>query len=1719
MAIEGLTQQQSDFVERFLKVPKVFNRKAAKERRRAAAQQFRLFNAEYELLRAELDAIDDVELRSVMRAQLHAAETIIESDPKNLNFEGGHQQLDDVRHALLLHIRKADALRAFGQLQTAMDRLDTQNPIAANALQADAQSDIALTWTFVQEKLAHGADTNNLSDLDAALRAMGRLQDMMRRAEEVGQNPFEARLAEVGSAADAARAQLKPEVRAARQQLSDTFNQLDALRDKLATQFGAEGVPLALRMGCTSTQRKLDEAMEAPADALVDLADDAADAFAAVNKDALKVIDAALQWERDHAAFRIRYEVMLTHPVRANPQAKPEFDKITAAYTAATEIAKDHKYLQASQDIALVRNDLKDTLDFADAYARYLTVLADRKKLLGTLPDPATYAVASLRQDHADALALLPKAHAARLAKQMSAALGHLNAIPKAVEDILEINRFAKNFGVELRIYAHYVTKIAAKSSPEIAPFIADDLAYGETTKTAAQKDFDEGIYRSASGRMLALRGHMAETLSKTRLIADYLLEKAAFTERRRETRRRRGPEGRIAIEDYYQSLLGDEAKRKTAEASGDFRLARAMCQRLKTVHDDKMRLADDAKRYLEKKAAFDAELAKLSGETSHDAMDARTTAQAMHDNAVAATARGNWFGAAALLDSAQLEIQRAVSDAQTAALIDGQQGKVALSEDTAFETAYQVFATVLKHVSDLDTKARFSEGLAAAEAQAQSAQAQMADDLAGAEQTLKDALEACRVIAAKVTAAASYDAQSVTTDALINTAETAGADGVIDAELAAAKEARKAAVAAVKPPATDFAAAIDLLAKAQSQARQGQDAMALYAATIKDARTTMQDATSAYSHADVVAYLQPEADRVQAVLDAMNTDFDSRNLSEAQRHAEKGTTLAATHLSLCDACKKAAELIHDELVGHGGIELTHPVTTQEAAELATLTAAALDALAKRSFTHALHVGEQAYNMMWDAREKAERFDLYLPVKIACENQLDPLEIRTAPEAGPGHEAVVALRTAFDAACAQEALENYAGAAKRLAGFAAKCDAAKALLDTYDRYALQKTRAQSALEQLKQRNSPAIETLLVRLESKDRNADRKGQGFDFAAATALYQELETECQIAGQTAETAEEFATATSLLKVVAPGDQDDLLAAIAKARSTVEGLQGKASSMYVFADILECRATLDQAAKGAEEDFESARSEVEQVLDRCLEVTLLMGQYEQLESSATIARALGDAMLKRGAEADFARQEITNRMAAIDLAMNAARQSRANRALTQTDVEAAIAAFRDLSGVIDAQQAYLAKRTPIDARLAQLEKSGRRHLFSDDLIAARRTLETAATRAADRNHASADQELDAAALRLDAAELRGQLARNRVPTAEALEKLLDAPGGTDILDDIVDALEANVQRRVMAVVFEARFGCRLEMQKQTDAVPAQDAHGNDLQLPTDANGNVPPGPDVAEDGMRLPAPNLRRFYKEMRKLPPSNTLDNDSMVGFLHLSGEQRGSAFDPTHKKVLMREGDEASSRIYSIAVAHEIGELDPRAVPKPGQERTAFSWNTLHEVGHAVDDKLGYMKKHGARLAGWKVYGANVAEPARIIAQEFDFDADYVAEYMVSTAGRQLPIPDPKGCAADEWHRRMAECRNFVDRARSENDPWDSASISAACAIGDHTYVESYPGDWARYRTVERKLAVSGYQFRAPGEWFSELYAALCTDRLNAAHPHRDEMAKLCLAGDI
>jgi hypothetical protein len=88
------------------------------------------------------------------------------------------------------------------------------------------------------------------------------------------------------------------------------------------------------------------------------------------------------------------------------------------------------------------------------------------------------------------------------------------------------------------------------------------------------------------------------------------------------------------------------------------------------------------------------------------------------------------------------------------------------------------------------------------------------------------------------------------------------------------------------------------------------------------------------------------------------------------------------------------------------------------------------------------------------------------------------------------------------------------------------------------------------------------------------------------------------------------------------------------------------------------------------------------------------------------------------------------------------------------------------------------------------------------------------------------------------------------------------------------------------------------------------------------------------------------------------------------------------------------------------------------------------------------------------------------------------------------------------AFDGWHA-LATSAN-VYRRQPDCD---------AITIGTRIYHEAYARHWVSYVAAARAKGLTGYQFRAPGEWFAELYAGWKTKKLGPRHPALDWLTKL------
>jgi len=176
---------------------------------------------------------------------------------------------------------------------------------------------------------------------------------------------------------------------------------------------------------------------------------------------------------------------------------------------------------------------------------------------------------------------------------------------------------------------------------------------------------------------------------------------------------------------------------------------------------------------------------------------------------------------------------------------------------------------------------------------------------------------------------------------------------------------------------------------------------------------------------------------------------------------------------------------------------------------------------------------------------------------------------------------------------------------------------------------------------------------------------------------------------------------------------------------------------------------------------------------------------------------------------------------------------------------------------------------------------------------------------------------------------------------------------------------------------------------------------------------------------------------------------------------------------------------------------------------------FDWATLHEVAHAVDAKNKFMITNGKEpnYGGWIEYGNNVAPIATIVANKFGgslapADKSKLEKYALTLM--------QNGKAAAPATPEETAVKNWVDGVRVGKSLWWNGTACKNLAIGDRVYQESYDyggGQWNSYLLAARKQGIHGYQFRASGEWFAELYAAYYSDKLKPSHPFVPDLAKL------
>lgn len=161
-----------------------------------------------------------------------------------------------------------------------------------------------------------------------------------------------------------------------------------------------------------------------------------------------------------------------------------------------------------------------------------------------------------------------------------------------------------------------------------------------------------------------------------------------------------------------------------------------------------------------------------------------------------------------------------------------------------------------------------------------------------------------------------------------------------------------------------------------------------------------------------------------------------------------------------------------------------------------------------------------------------------------------------------------------------------------------------------------------------------------------------------------------------------------------------------------------------------------------------------------------------------------------------------------------------------------------------------------------------------------------------------------------------------------DALKKLVARPGGNQLLDQVMASLGGKAgtpaERTFVALAIQARFNItKLEGDLTSRALP--------------------------------------RFYAILEGLPPVHTRWNDQLLSINRVRGGEGGSGHSLGHLTLNVPK----VGRLLP-----DTEELGPRAL-RDRKVRT-FDSTTLHEIGHSVDEHLGFMRGRAGseRFGGWR-----------------------------------------------------------------------------------------------------------------------------------------------------
>jgi hypothetical protein len=307
------------------------------------------------------------------------------------------------------------------------------------------------------------------------------------------------------------------------------------------------------------------------------------------------------------------------------------------------------------------------------------------------------------------------------------------------------------------------------------------------------------------------------------------------------------------------------------------------------------------------------------------------------------------------------------------------------------------------------------------------------------------------------------------------------------------------------------------------------------------------------------------------------------------------------------------------------------------------------------------------------------------------------------------------------------------------------------------------------------------------------------------------------------------------------------------------------------------------------------------------------------------------------------------------------------------------------------------------------------------------------------------------------------------------------DVNDGPKQLDDIVTNLADSTPPDLIVKLAKARFG------------------GLDLEVSKDESD-------------RKQTQTLKSLYKTLA-MTPDHVKDNPSLTKVCRIEPGKSGGVYKSEKNLTTMKGRPGKSDQEFGVNLTKELGPPDPTSDYGPVNDTPIdyFEFANVHETGHSVDDRLGFMGSHmgDVKFGGWTTYGGNLAPIADAVAGKYGAGLagelkDFVLDLMMGAGPEDPQAKNPTDqSAVDNACKKIRS--EWYENACLAGECWWSQTKCTAITIGDRIYHEAYKGTWVSYAAAERANGITGYQFRAPAEWFAELFAAYHHKKLKPSHP--------------